>query len=120
MLQAKVKRNTPIGLEHDGHILGEGARVTIEGENGMAIALQKASTFTCNDIELRGTFGYTIWAASGSMFVGRFLGDVGRLEATTGANINIEKAAGKILGPVEAKRCGSISLPDRNVLPGAG
>ena len=120
VLQARVKKNTPIGLEHDGHILGEGARVTIQGDNDMAIALQKASTFTCNDIELRGTFGYTIWASSGSMFVGRFLGDVGRIEATTGANINIEKAAGKILGPVEATHCGSISLPDRNVFSKAG
>lgn len=116
VLQAKQRKNTPIGLEHDGHILGEGARVTIQGENDMAIALQKASTFTCNDIELRGTFDYTIWASSGSMFVGRFLGDVGHIEATTGANINIEKAAGKINGPVEANHCGTISLPDRNVV----
>ncbi|MBP7935958.1 MAG: hypothetical protein KA354_15030 [Phycisphaerae bacterium] len=120
VLQARVKRNTPVGLEHDGHILGEDARVTIQGENEMAIALQKASTFTCNDIELRGTFGYTIWASSGSMFVGRFLGDVGRLEATTGANISIEQAAGKILGPVEAVHCGSISLPNQNVLSKPG
>lgn len=120
VLQAKQKKNTPIGLEHDGHILGEGARVTIQGENDMAIALQKASTFTCNDIELHGTFGYTIWASSGSMFVGRFLGDVGHIEATTGANINIEKVGGKVLGPIEANHCGSISLPGRNVLSKAG
>jgi hypothetical protein len=115
VLRARQKRNTPIGLEHDGHILGEDARVTIEGANGMAIALQKASTFTCNDMELRGQFDRAIWASSGSMFVGRFLTDVGRVEATTGASINIEKIDGKFLGPAVATHCGSISLPDRDV-----
>jgi hypothetical protein len=115
VLRAKQKRNTPIGLEHDGHILGEDARVVIEGENNMAIALQKASTFTCNDIELRGRFEYCLWASSGSTFVGGFVSDVGRIEATTGASINVEKISGKLEGPVVAKRCGTISLPDRNV-----
>jgi len=114
-LKAKQRRNTPIGLEHDGHILGEGARVIITGDNNMAIALQKASTFTCNDIELRGKYDYCLWASSGSMFVGRFKTDVGRIEATTGANINIEKIDGKLIGPVEAKHTGTVSLPDRNV-----
>ncbi|UCG17440.1 MAG: hypothetical protein JSV19_05305 [Phycisphaerales bacterium] len=114
-LRARQRRNTPIGLEHDGHILGEGAHVIIEGENSMAIALQKASTFTCNDIELRGTFDYCLWASSGSMFVGRFLTDVGRIEATTSATINIEKVSGKIVGPVVAKHGGVVSLPDRVV-----
>jgi hypothetical protein len=116
-LCAKRKRNTPIGLEHDGHILGEDAHVIIEGENSMAIALQKASTFTCNDIELRGKFDYCLWASSGSMFVGRFLTDVGRIEATTGATINIEKIDGQLIGPVIAKHAARISLPDRDVLP---
>jgi hypothetical protein len=116
-LCAKRRRNTPIGLEHDGHILGEDAHVIIEGENGMAIALQKASTFTCNDIELRGKFDYSMWASSGSMFVGRFLTDVGQIEATTGANINIEKIDGELIGPIIAKHAARISLPDRDVLP---
>ena len=114
-LRAKQRRNTPIGLEHDGHILGEDAHLIIEGNNSMAIALQKASTFTCNDIKLRGEFEYCLWASSGSMFVGRFLTDVGRIEATTGANISIEKIDGKLIGPVKAKHCGTVSLPDRNV-----
>lgn len=114
-LRAKQKRNTPIGLEHDGHILGEDAHVIIEGTNHMAIALQKASTLACNDVELRGSFDSSIWASSGSMFVGRFLGDVGRIAATTGANINIEAIGGKLVGPVLATHCGTVSLPDRNV-----
>jgi hypothetical protein len=116
-LRAQRRRNTPIGLEHDGHILGEDARVIIDGQNSMAIALQKASTFTCNDIDLRGRFEYCLWASSGSMFVGRFLGDVGRIEATTGANINIEKIHGELVGPVVARHAARISLPDRDVLP---
>lgn len=114
-LCAKKKNNTPIGLEHDGHILGEDAHIIIEGENEMAIALQKASTLTCNDIELRGKFKRTIWASSGSMFVGRFLTDITRVEADTSASINIEKISGKIIGPVTARRCATVALPDRNV-----
>lgn len=114
-LCARQRRNTPIGLEHDGHILGEDAHVIIDSDNSMAIALQKASTFTCNDIELRGNFDYCMWASSGSMFVGRFLTDVGRIEATTGANINIEEIDGELFGPVIAKHCATVSLPDGNV-----
>lgn len=115
-LAAKKKRNTPIGLEHDGHILAEGARIVIEGENEMAIALQKASTFTCNDIELRGVFGKSIWASSGSMFVGRFLTDVNDISADTSAKINIEALGGKVRGNVTATHCGAVSLPDRNLV----
>jgi hypothetical protein len=115
ILQAKNPRNTPIGLEHDGHILAEGARIVIEGSNHNAIVLQKASTFTCNEIELRGTFRNTISAMSGSMFVGGFVGNVSRIEASTGASISIEKIDGKLLGPVTATSCGTVSLPDRNV-----
>jgi len=115
ILCAKKTRNTPIGLEDDGHILGEGAHVTIIGENENAIVLQKASTFTCNDIELKGAFKNAVQAMSGSMFVGRFLGDVPGLHATTGASVNIEAAKGKITGPVTATNTGMISLPDRIV-----
>ena len=115
ILQAKNPRNTPIGLEDDGHILAEGAQIVIEGSNHNAIVLQKASTFTCNAIELRGTFRNTISAMSGSMFVGGFVGNVSGIEATTGASVNIETIDGKLLGPVTATRCATVSLPDRNV-----
>lgn len=116
-LAARQRRNTPIGLEHDGHILGEGARLIIVSDNNMAIALQKASTFTCNHIELRGKYDHCLWASSGSMFVGRFKGDVGRLEATTGATLNVEEIDGRLLGPAVARHAGRVSLPDRDVLP---
>lgn len=116
-LAARQHRNTPIGLEHDGHILGEGARIIIVSDNDTAIALQKASTLTCNAIELRGRCETSLFASSGSMFVGRFKCDVGRLEATTGATINIEQIDGRLNGPVIAKHAGRISLPDRDVLP---
>jgi hypothetical protein len=114
-LRARNPRNTPIGMEHDGHILAEGARIVIEGSNHNAIVLQKASTFTCNEIELRGAFRNTLSAMSGSMFVGGFIGDVSRIEATTGASVNIEKIEGKLLGPVTATSCATVSLPDRNI-----
>ena len=114
-LRAHRQDNTPVGLEHDGHVLGEDARLRIVWPNHSAIALQKASTFTCNDIELVGAFEFAVWASSGSMFVGRFLGDVPKLEASTGASIHVEKAGGKVVGPVTAKSGGLVSLPDRVV-----
>jgi hypothetical protein len=117
-LRARVKENTPIGPEHDGHILAEDAHIIIEGENDCAITLQKASTFTCNDIELKGTFRKTIWAMSGSMFVGRFLTDVTRVEAHTGASVHIEGVRGEILGPVQATSGGVVSLPGGKVVRG--
>ncbi len=115
-LRANVKENTPIGPEHDGHILAEGAHVIIEGSNDCAIALQKASTFTCNDIELRGTFRKSVWAMSGSLFVGRFLTDVTRLEAHTGAGIHIEAIAGKLLEEPTADTGAVVSLPGGRVV----
>jgi len=115
-LCAKQKRNTPIGLEDDGHILAEGAYIVIEGNNDTAIALQKASTLACNDVELRGDFQQSVWASSGSMFVGGFLTDVSNLSADTSARINVEKLNGKIRGTVTAKRCATIALPERNIV----
>jgi hypothetical protein len=114
-LCAKQRRNTPIGLEHDGHILGEGAHVIIVGENENAIVLQKASTFTCNDIELKGHFNCAVSAMSSSMFVGRLIGDVTGIAATTGACVNVEQCSGEIKGSVSATRAGVVSLPDRIV-----
>lgn len=115
-LRAKVQENTPIGPEHDGHILAEGAHIIIDGNNDCAISLQKASTFTCNDIELRGTFRKSVWAMSGSMFVGRFLSDVGRLEAHTGAGIHVEAIRGKLTEEPSADTGAVISLPDGRVV----
>lgn len=114
-LCARQRNNTPIGLEHDGHVLAEDAKITIAGANDSAIALQKASTFTCNDILLDGDFEHAIWASSGSMFVGRFLCDIGKVESSTGAGIHIEKVTGKVIGPVTARSGGVVSLPDRVV-----
>jgi len=114
-LCARLKQNTPIGLEHDGHILAEGAHILIEGTNDHAILLQKASTLTGNAIELRGNFPHALAAYSGSMFVGRFLTDIAALQATTGASINVENVRGKITGAVTAAHGGIVCLPDRTV-----
>ena len=115
VLRAHLESNTPLGLEHDGHVLAEDAKITFQGSNHSAIALQKASTFTCNDIALEGEFGHALWASSGSMFVGRFLGDVPKVEARTGASVHIEKVGGRFVGPAVARSGGLISLPDRTV-----
>jgi hypothetical protein len=117
-LCARQRRNTPVGLEHDGHVLAEGAHLIIEGTNDTAIALQKASTLTCNNIEIRGSCPTTLSASSGSMFVGRFATGIAALHATTSAAINIEEVRGAIGGPVTATHCGMISLPDRDVFSG--
>jgi hypothetical protein len=114
-LRAHLKNNTPIGLEHDGHLLAEGAHIKIVGPNDSAIALQKASTFTCNDIELVGAFEFALWASSGSLFVGRFLTDVPTLRARTGAGIHVERLAGELTGEVLAQSGGVVTLPGRVV-----
>ena len=117
-LCAKLRENIPIGPEHDGHILAEDAHIVILGENDCAIALQKASTFTCNDIELKGTFRKTLWVMSGSMFVGRFLGDVSQVEVHTGGGVHIEAVKGELVGPLIATSGGVISLPDGTIRVG--
>jgi hypothetical protein len=115
-LCARQKGNTPIGLEHDGHVLAEGAQVIIDGTNNNAIVLQKASTLTCNDIQIRGTCRNTVEAMSGSMFVGRFLTDVSGVSASTGATINLEAVQGQIVGPISTGSGGLISLPGGKVV----
>lgn len=117
-LCARLPENTPIGPEHDGHILAEGAHVILEGKNDCAITLQKASTFTCNAIEMKGRFRKTLWVMSGSMFVGRFLTDVSRIEAHTGASVHIEALKGEVKGPVIATSGGQISLPGGGMVKG--
>jgi hypothetical protein len=114
-LCAKRRANTPIGLEHDGHVLAEGARITIEGSNDDAIVLQKASTLFCNDVELYGRFRRAAWVMSGSTLLVGLIGNIGAIEADTGAHVTVERVEGKLEGTVTARRCGSVALPDRNV-----
>ncbi len=114
-LKATQGQNTPIGMEHDGHILGEGAEILIEGNNAAAIQLQKFSSFTCNKIELRGNFKYAVVGQSGSMFAGMFQCDIGAVEATTGSTVHILQVDGTIRGPVVAAHGGMITLPDRDI-----
>jgi len=86
-------------------------RIKIIGPNDSAIALQKASTLTRNDIELEGEFEYAPWANSGSTFVGRFLTYVTKLDARTGAQILVEEIDGEV-GEALVRSGGLISLPD--------
>lgn len=115
-LCARRKGNTPIGLEHDGHVLAEGARIMIEGENDHAIVLQKASSFFCNDVALTGAFRWALTAMSGSTLLAGIVGDAHGIEADTGARIIVERVGGKITGPVEARRSAVIVLPDKTVV----
>jgi hypothetical protein len=115
ILVGKDPRNTLIGLEHDGHILAEDTHVYLRGKNHSAIALQKASTFTCNDVHLEGEFETTLWASSGSMFVGSFHGEITRLDANTGAGIHLERLRGEFKGKARARAAGVITLPDRTI-----
>jgi hypothetical protein len=120
-LVAQQPENTPIGLEHDGHVLAEGAHIVIEAKDGQnAIVLQKASTLFCNDVEIRGQPRYALVAYSGSVFVGGFVGDLGRVAATTGATVHVAKCTGELVGPFETTRSARMSLPDGRQFPATG
>jgi len=117
-LRATDPRNTPIGLEHDGHVMAEGAKIIILGcGNNAAIVLQKASSFFCNDVEIKGTVGKALEAMSGSTLLVGILGDLGRVQATTGSHIIIEKVTGNIVGDIDADKMARVLLPDGRVVP---
>lgn len=117
---ARNPRNTPVGLEDDGHVLAEGAHLVIEGQgNAAAIVLQKASSLFCNDIEIRGAVGTAVSAMSGSVCVTGFLSAVPAIDATTGAHITIEKVGGTLeREAIRASRGASVDLPDGAVVRG--
>jgi hypothetical protein len=113
ILTARNPRNTPIGLEDDGHVLAEGAHVTIQGcTNSNAIVLQKSSAFFCNDVTLKGSFGSALSAMSGSTLLAGIDGDLNGGEVTTGARIIVEKCTGRILRKIEVSKHGTLVLPD--------
>jgi hypothetical protein len=118
-LCAREPRNTPIGLEHDGHVLAEGARIAILGcNNHNAIVLQKASTFFCNDVAIRGPVRQGLLASSGSVLLAGIDGDLPGARATTGATVIVEKLTGRMTGAVEADKGGRVEMPDGNVIGG--
>ncbi len=112
-LTAHNSRNTPIGLEHDGHVLAEGAHIIIEGKNNNnAIVLQKSSTLFCNDVEIRGNVKQDLMAYSDSTLLVGILGDLDGVRATTGATVIVEKCTGAIGGALRADSLGKVVLPD--------
>ncbi|MEN6644018.1 MAG: hypothetical protein ABFE08_16395 [Armatimonadia bacterium] len=119
-LCARLKGNTPVGLEDDGHVLGEGAHLIIEGDNNNAIVLQKNSAFGCTTVELRGPIRTAVSAMSGSTFHGGFLGDIGSVDVDTGACVAIGEVQGRITGQVTAIRGGTVVLPGGKVIFGQG
>lgn len=112
-LCARNPRNTPIGLEHDGHVLAEGARIIIDGKgNSNAIVLQKASSFFCNDVEIRGEVRHPLLAMSGSVLLVGIHGDLGEAWAHSGSTIIIEKCTGSLKGPLKETKSGRIVPPE--------
>jgi hypothetical protein len=102
-LAARNPRNTTIGLEHDGHVLAEGAAITLRGfDNGNAIVLQKASTLFCNDVTFAGSFRTPLSAMSGSTLLIGVNGELAGGEVLTGARIILEKCTGKLAPPISA------------------
>lgn len=114
---ARNPKNTPIGLEQDGHMMAEGTHIIILGHgNHNAIHLQKASSFFCNDIEIQGNVRQALIASTGSMLLAGIIGDLGSVRATTCANIFIEKCTGKLIGPFKADLAGQVVLPDGKII----
>jgi hypothetical protein len=112
VLAARNPRNTPIGLEDDGHVLAEGAPVTIRGfDNSNAIVCQKASTFFCNDVTFDGPFHTALLATSGSTLLLGVIGDLPGGDATTGARIILEKCTGNQTRDVNAGNGGVVITP---------
>ena len=112
VLAARNPRNTPIGLEDDGHVLAEGAPITIRGfDNSNAIVLQKASSFFCNDVTFDGPFHTALLASSGSTLLIGVIGDLPGGDATTGARIILEKCTGKQTRPVNGGNGGVVITP---------
>ena len=113
---AKHKRNTPIGLEHDGHILAEDATSSLRAKTTRPSRCKKpvhsrATTLNC-EARLERPYGRPAAPCS----LAHFLTDITDISANTSARINIESMGGKIRGTATAKRCGTISLPDRNIV----
>jgi hypothetical protein len=88
-LCSKHKENTLIGLEDDGHILAEGAKIILETEPDFPgyIVLQKASTLYVGTFIIHGNSGVNFSASSGSSLMGAVEGKVGQVGAETGSYI---------------------------------
>lgn len=105
-------RNTPIGLEGDGHVLAEGAHIVIEANgNKNGIVLQKASSLFADDVKIEGRLERSLIAMSGSHLHVRVQGDLEEIVADTGATIVVQKLDGRLIGPVRERAAGRVVLP---------
>ena len=85
-LVAKHVDNTLIGLEDDGHILAEGARIILQ-TGSLApgkIVLQKTSTLYGGPMVIQGPRGVLFAIMSGSVLVGSAVGAIESVGADTG------------------------------------
>ena len=88
-LCAKMKTNAVIGLEDDGHILAEGARIIVRTQPDVpaSVVLQKYSALYGGPLVVEGPSGLRLWTMSGSNFVGAAIGKVDTVLADTGSYI---------------------------------
>jgi len=108
-----------IAAEDDGHILAENTHVVLragsEG-NASAITLQKASTLFGGPFEIRGSFRATVVTMSGSTFVGKVVGNLGSVDAYTGAHLCLQVGGSSPARIAHARSGATIVLPTGEVL----
>jgi len=109
-LCAKMKTNAVIGLEDDGHILAEGARIVLKTQPGApaSVVLQKYSALYGGPLVVEGPNGLHLWTMSGSNFVGAAVGKVDTVCADTGSYIYLSYK-GKP-GKVQERRNGKVDI----------
>jgi hypothetical protein len=108
-------RNTLIGLEHDGHMLAEGAHVILEAQgNTNGVVLQKGSSLYCTDLEIVGEIRRSLVAMSGSNLVVGVDGDLEEVAASSGASIIVSRLSGRLIGPVKTRSGGHVTLPEES------
>ena len=124
-LTATHLNNTPVGLEDDGHMLVEGATITINKKPGQhAIILQKSSTMlgggnVVNIVREASDSGLDIWAMSGSILGTGVSGELRSTYAMTAGEIIIESIDNNanLIGPFSTNKFGRIALPDGRIFP---
>ena len=110
---------TLIAAEDDGHILAENTHVILragpEG-NASAIQLQKASTLFGGPFEIKGSFRATIVIMSGSVFVGKIVGDLDSVDAYTGSHLSLQSGSNLPTRIAHARTGATIVLPSGEVV----
>jgi len=108
-----------IAAEDDGHILAEKTHVVLESGpegSGSAIRLQKASTLFGGPFEIKGSFRGTIVTMSGSVFVGKVVGNLDSVDAYTGSHVSLQSGSSLLTRIAHARAGATIVHPSGEVL----